>query len=85
MQLIKIDKPVYRKNLNLVIGGFIAALLVLALVFGQLLILSFAEQGVSNFKYNLLGVILALFACAAILHSLKNTLLPCLLTTCNGK
>lgn len=30
------------------------------------------NQAPSNFKYNLLGVILALLACASILHSLKN-------------
>lgn len=30
------------------------------------------EQTASNFKFNLLGVILALLACAAILHSLKK-------------
>jgi hypothetical protein len=73
MQLINIDKPLYRKNLNVVIYGFIATLLILALSFGQLLILGFAEEGVSNFRYNLLGVILALFACAAILHSAKKS------------
>ncbi len=74
MQLINIDKALYRKHLNIIIGGFIATLLVLALVFGQLLIMSFAQEGVSNFKYNLLGVILSLLACAAILHSLKSSL-----------
>jgi len=74
MQLINIDKALYRKNLNIVIGGFIATLLVLALIFGQLLIMAFAEEGVSNFRYNLLGVILSLLACAAILHSVKKNL-----------
>jgi len=73
MQLQHIDKALYRKNLNIVIIGFIATLLILALSFGQLLILSFAEAGLSNFKYNLLGVILALLACAAILHQLKHS------------
>ncbi|MCW8863249.1 MAG: DUF3087 domain-containing protein [Colwellia sp.] len=73
MQLINIDKPLYRKNLNIIIGGFIATLLILSLVFGQLLILGFGQEGVSNFKFNLLGVILALLACAAILHSLKTS------------
>jgi len=73
MQLINIDKVRYRKHLNIIIAGFIATLLVLALSFGQLLIISFAEAGVNNFRYNLLGVILAIFACAAILHTLKNS------------
>jgi hypothetical protein len=73
MQLMNIDKAIYRKRLNVVIVGFIATLLILALVFGQLLIMSFAEEGVSNFKYNLLGVILSLLACMAILHSIKTS------------
>lgn len=73
MQLMKIDKNRYRKHLNIIIAGFIATLLILALSFGQLLIMGFAEEGVSNFRYNLLGVVLALFACAAILHTLKNS------------
>ncbi|OUR61421.1 hypothetical protein A9Q74_09660 [Colwellia sp. 39_35_sub15_T18] len=73
MQLINVDKALYRKNLNIVIGGFIATLLVLALAFGQLLIINLAEQGVNNFRYNLLGVVLSLLACAAILHSVKKS------------
>lgn len=73
MQLLNINKSRYRKHLNIVIVGFIAVLLTLALVFGQLLIAAFAEEGVSNFRYNLLGVVLALLACAAILHSVKNS------------
>lgn len=66
MQLIDIDKPRYRKHLNIVIAGFIAALLILALAFGQLLIVSFEQEGVNNFRYNLLGAILALLACALV-------------------
>ena len=73
MQLIDIDKTRYRKHLNIVIAGFIATLLVLALIFGQLLIASFAQAEVSNFKYNFLGVVLALLACAAILHTVKSS------------
>lgn len=74
MQLINIDKKRYRKHLNLIIAGFIGALLVLALVFGQVLIAMFEQEGVNNFRYNLLGVILSLLACAAVLHVLKNSL-----------
>lgn len=73
MQLMNIDKAIYRKHLNIVIVGFISTLLILALIFGQLLIMSFAEEGVNNFKYNLLGVILSLLACMAILHSIKTS------------
>lgn len=72
MKLINIDKTRYRKHLNIIIAGFIGTLLVLALMFGQLLITVFAQEDVSNFRYNLLGVVLSLLACAAILHTLKN-------------
>ncbi|MDP7592346.1 MAG: DUF3087 family protein [Litorilituus sp.] len=72
MQLINIDKTLYRKRLNIVIASFIVTLTILALAFAQLFILNFAQEGVSNFKYNLLGVFLALLACAAILHSIKE-------------
>jgi len=116
MQLIEIDKVRYRKNLNIIIVGFISSLLVLSLLFGTVFISAFsnvsditpsvqaellpsereqnelsqpevgvtekASEGVnvqveveqdSNFRYNLLGVILALLANAAILHSAKNS------------
>jgi hypothetical protein len=73
MQLIDIDKARYRKHLNIIIAGFIGTLLILALVFGQLLIMSFAQDDISNFRYNLLGVVLSLLACAAILHTLKTS------------
>jgi hypothetical protein len=71
MQLMKIDKARYRKHLNIVIVGFIATLLILALAFGQLLIMGFGEEGVNNFRFNLLGVVLSLLACMAALHTLK--------------
>jgi hypothetical protein len=74
MQLINIDKTRYRKHLNIIIASFIGSLLVLALVFGQLLISIFAQEGVNNFRYNLLGVILSLLSCAVVLHMLKNSM-----------
>jgi hypothetical protein len=91
MQLIDIDKARYRKNLNIVIVGFIASLLVLSLLFGSILISLFSTvdstivkaasdaitntvtDADTNFRYNLLGVILALLANAAILHSVKKS------------
>lgn len=73
MQLMNIDKVRYRKYLNIVIVGFITTLLVLALTFGQLLIISFGQEDVNNFRYNLLGVVLSLLACMAILHTLKTS------------
>ncbi len=84
MQLEEISKTMYRQRLNRVIIGFILVFALLALVFSTLLISVFSEQGVnittvaasgengSNFKYNFVGVVLALLACAAILHSLKS-------------
>lgn len=68
---MKIDKARYRKHLNIVIVGFIATLLILALTFGQLLIMGFGEEGANNFRFNLLGVVLSLLACMAALHTLK--------------
>lgn len=83
MQLIEIEKSVYRKRLNIVIASFIASLLTLSLIFGSVLIALFeqtipaalngeVQQQSSNFSYNFLGVVLALLACAAILHQLKH-------------
>jgi len=83
MKLIEIEKTIYRKRLNIVILCFIATLALLAVTFGSLLIEIFAselpsfesvtgEQS-SNFKYNLLGVILALLVCMGILHQLRHS------------
>jgi len=82
MQLIEINKVLYRKRLNIVIVCFITALLFLSLglssviinFFGDLIIENAAgEMEVNNFRYNILGVILATLACAAILHQIKNS------------
>jgi len=83
MQLIEIDKTVYRKRLNIVIVGFVSALLILSLGLGSAIIAYFGDllienadgvMEVNNFRYNILGVILALLACAAVLHQIKNSL-----------
>ncbi len=81
MQLIEIDKSLYRKRLNIVIVSFVVGLLVLSLglsssmiaFFGDFLIENTAgEMEVNNFRYNLFGVILAALACAAVLHQIKG-------------
>jgi hypothetical protein len=86
MKLQDIDKKTYRSKLNQVIIGFIITLAVLAIAFGAVLIAVFSDplaldsikvtveegQQSSNFKYNFLGVILALLACAGILQRLKD-------------
>ncbi|ASP49040.1 DUF3087 family protein [Cognaticolwellia beringensis] len=92
MKLKDIEKPVYRKHLNIIIVGFIASLLILALAYGQGLIMLFADSAAvmanptnvaageianevaateSNFKYNFLGVLLALLTCVFVLHRLR--------------
>ena len=72
MKLIEIDKALYRKRLNIVIVAFIATLTVVALLFGAVLIELFAtpitSPEVSNFRFNLLGVILALICSLSFLH-----------------
>lgn len=72
MTLIDIDKTRYRKQLNLVIGGFIISFALLALLFGQLLIMTFSDGVGSNFRLNLAGVIVALVACGLIINHFKN-------------
>ena len=85
MKILDIDKKIYRDRLTKVIIGFIAALTVLSILFGSALISLFVEQSInvvglaegsakaSHFKFNFLGVVLALLSCAAMLHRLKNT------------
>ena len=81
MQLIEIDKTLYRQRLNRVIVSFVSALLILSLVFGAGIITFFGdlmlensagELEINNFRYNILGVILAVLACAAVLSQIKN-------------
>ncbi|WP_028772056.1 DUF3087 family protein [Shewanella waksmanii] len=78
MKLIAIDKACYRQRLNRVIAVFIAALAILSLVFGGLLISWFGQsapvsgESTGNFQWNLLGVILAASLCGTVLYSLRN-------------
>jgi hypothetical protein len=82
MKLEDINKQLYRKRLNIVIAASIVTLLVLALVFGAILIALFGDalptidpvsgEKVSNFRFNFVGVIFSLLTCASILQSLKR-------------
>lgn len=72
MQLKEINKQQYRQRLNSVIIAFIASFMVLAIAFGTLLIAAFSDGETSNFRFNLLGVILALLALAAVLHQMRS-------------
>lgn len=84
MKLKEIEKSIYRKRLNIIIVAFIGSLLALALVYGQILIALFAEpivtealkEGVtqdSNFRYNFIGVVMALLTCVLALHRLRHS------------
>ena len=72
MKLTDIEKAQYRQRLNRIIIGFIAGFMVLAIGLGSIFIAIFSDGQGSNFKFNLFGVVLALFAMMAILHSLRS-------------
>jgi hypothetical protein len=72
MKLIEIDKTRYRKHLNIIIVGFIAIFTLLSLGYGQLLISLFSDGEGSNFRYNLMGVILGLLSSGLILSKLRE-------------
>ncbi|MFD2166883.1 DUF3087 family protein [Thalassotalea euphylliae] len=77
MKIENIDKTVYRKKLNNVSVAFVAVFAAFALLFGTLLIAAFGEPIIdpetqSNFRFNLLGVILALVTMAMIANSVKG-------------
>jgi len=82
MQLVDINKTIYRKRLNIVIVIFVACLTLISIGFGAILIQLFGDalpavdpqtgEAVSNFRYNFVGVILALLVCISILQQLKG-------------
>ena len=79
MQLIDIEKSVYRKNLNIVIVTFVASLFILSLSFSSLFITLWGDtlliDGKStNFSYNLLGVVVAVMIASSVLYRLKGHL-----------
>ncbi|MGS2719767.1 DUF3087 domain-containing protein [Paraglaciecola aestuariivivens] len=57
MQLIKINKTRYRRHLNWVIAGCIAALVLGSLTISQTLIALFPHESGSHFYWNLTGVL----------------------------
>lgn len=84
MNLKPIDKPLYRKRLNLVIVAFILSFGFFAVSFGQILIHFFGDIAITsvaietgeqpnNFKLNLLGVMLGLLIASFILSRLRHT------------
>ena len=84
MELKNIDKTLYRKRLNVVIVSFILGFGISSVLFGTLLISLFAAtdvhlvadsvagEGKSNFKLNLIGVVLGLILSTLVLHRLRN-------------
>ncbi len=72
MKLIEIDKPRYRRHLNLVFGGIAVTLIVLSLAVSTLLIELFGTPGGSNFWLNLGGVVMAAVVVVIVLQKLRR-------------
>lgn len=78
MEIKKINKEVYKKKVNLVIGGFVVLLAVSSLAFSTLLISLFGntdiqpEQSTGNFHWNLIGVLLSLATSLSLLNQFKT-------------
>lgn len=77
MKLQQVDKTIYRSNMNLFMVALVLGLIVLSLSFGAGLIALFGVEAVpgeptGNFHWNLLGVILAVLLCSAIVYQLKT-------------
>lgn len=78
MKIMEVDYVVYRKNINRVIGIFVASLAVLSLAFGAILIAFFGAETVApsgstgNFYLNLIGVVLAAIVCVSVLNRFKD-------------
>jgi len=71
MELQQIDKPQYRRHLNMTSIIAVAALIVFALAYAQILIQLFADEEGNNFKLNLLGVILAVITAVMSFNLIK--------------
>ncbi|GAA5191181.1 DUF3087 family protein [Ferrimonas gelatinilytica] len=78
MQLMEVDKRRYRQRVNRVITLFVVSLAVLSVALGSLLITLFgydaprADGSTGNFGLNLIGVLLALALCSAVLHRFRH-------------
>ncbi len=71
MKLQEIDKSRYRKHLNMIIAALIVSLMVMALSFGQILIMLLGGDG-DHFIFNLSGVLLAGGLCLWVLHRYRQ-------------
>ncbi|WP_299568893.1 DUF3087 family protein [uncultured Shewanella sp.] len=78
MQFISIDKPQYRKRLNVLLISLVASLTILSLAFGGLLIEFFGSDTVikgestGHFHLNLIGVFLAVVSCSLVMNAIKT-------------
>ncbi|ELC9521606.1 DUF3087 domain-containing protein [Vibrio alginolyticus] len=78
MEIKQINKDIYKKKVNLVIGGFVALLAISSLAFSTLLIVLFGntevvpEQSTGNFHWNLIGVVLAVATSLSLLNQIKT-------------
>lgn len=78
MEIKNINKDIYKKKVNLVIGGFVALLAISSLAFSTLLIVLFGntevvpEQPTGNFHWNLIGVVLAVATSLSLLNQIKT-------------
>ncbi len=72
MQLINIDKTLYRSRLNIVIIACIASLAISSLAISQTLIFFFPDESGTHFHWNLLGVVVSAMALLITLLKLKS-------------
>ena len=72
MQLIQIDKARYRKHLNRVIIGCVAALALGSLAISQTLIALFPDDSGSHFHWNLTGVVITSLAIGWFLNKYRR-------------
>ncbi len=78
MQFITIDKPQYRKRLNVLLIALVASLTILSLGFGALLIELFGNDTVvsgestGHFHFNFIGVFLAVISCSLVMNAIKT-------------
>lgn len=72
MQLMKIDKTLYRSRLNIVIVACIASLAISSLTISQTLIFLFPDESGTHFHWNLLGVVVSSIALLVALLKLKS-------------
>jgi len=72
MKLKKIDKTLYRNHLKVIFAGIVLALIVISITTSTLLIYLFSSPDVSNFLYNLAGVVTAAIVVFVILNKLRQ-------------